>query len=630
MKEDLTKFYRSFLHITTFLINKNRLSAAEQSCSFMRAMQPLSLAAKILRRLEVTKPNVHPEDPYDLPDLYEAAQFAVASMPSTFPITAAPAVVQTPGAVVEIKPDPGISALVSTVSELIKVLASQKTATSSDGSTSIKRKRPDGCRYCSALDHFIGQCPRVTEDTQSGKCRRNVNGRVVLPSSAFVPRDIEGKDLHERIDNWHRKNLGQLAAAQLIVEVAHQQLTSAVAALSSSRNYVLSDDERLATLMAEVHAIRTRAAAKCALEAKDGQDEPEHTIPPTACAVPQPAAPHAAVPNPVPSQPPSHPFAGAHDAAYAPPKTRNIGAPAPKPTAYKNTLPIYSQQDAANIFKKILKGAVPDITTEELLSIAPEVCSYMREVTTYHCLPAKNTKPTDEPAAQLLHSTSDAAPFPDSYPALDAELQQQRSDEAVFAATLDSLPAAYAQAANGSQENLPDDAIIIPDPYAIFYSSGTVPDDLIVSLESSAIHSILPIIDNCQQIECIVDSGSQINAMSEAVCHELALLYDPHVILQMQSANGTVTPSLGLARNVPFRVGDITLCLQVHIVRNPAYDVLLGHPFEVLTQSVVRNFANEDQTITICDPNTGKLTTVPTVPRGPPCSRPQGFPNSRI
>ena len=55
--------------------------------------------------------------------------------------------------------------------------------------------------------------------------------------------------------------------------------------------------------------------------------------------------------------------------------------------------------------------------------------------------------------------------------------------------------------------------------------------------------------------------------------------------------------------------------LQVHVISLPAYDVLLGRPFDVLTESVVRNFANEDQTITIQDPNTGRRVTVPTRPR---------------
>ena len=96
------------------------------------------------------------------------------------------------------------------------------------------------------------------------------------------------------------------------------------------------------------------------------------------------------------------------------------------------------------------------------------------------------------------------------------------------------------------------------------------------------------------------------------------LVYDPMVVLHMQSANREVDPSLGLARNVLMRIGDITLYVQIHIIRSPAYDILLRRPFDVLTESVVRNFANEDQTITIFDPNTGRRATVPTSPRGRP------------
>ena len=74
----------------------------------------------------------------------------------------------------------------------------------------------------------------------------------------------------------------------------------------------------------------------------------------------------------------------------------------------------------------------------------------------------------------------------------------------------------------------------------------------------------------------------------------------------MQSANGEVDRSLGLVRNVPIQIGDITLYVQIHVICNPAYDILLGRPFDILTESVVRNFANEDQTITIRNPNSSR------------------------
>ena len=84
----------------------------------------------------------------------------------------------------------------------------------------------------------------------------------------------------------------------------------------------------------------------------------------------------------------------------------------------------------------------------------------------------------------------------------------------------------------------------------------------------------------------------------------------------MQSANGALDMSLGLARNVPFKIGPVTFYMQAHVIDSTAYDVLLGRPFDVLTESVIRNFKNEDQTITIHDPNSGKHITVPTLARG--------------
>ncbi|ETW85607.1 hypothetical protein HETIRDRAFT_43873, partial [Heterobasidion irregulare TC 32-1] len=57
------------------------------------------------------------------------------------------------------------------------------------------------------------------------------------------------------------------------------------------------------------------------------------------------------------------------------------------------------------------------------------------------------------------------------------------------------------------------------------------------------------------------DLGSQVIAMSEGICNKLALIYDPEIVLNMQSANGKIDRSLGLACNLLFLIGDITLYL---------------------------------------------------------------------
>jgi hypothetical protein len=174
-----------------------------------------------------------------------------------------------------------------------------------------------------------------------------------------------------------------------------------------------------------------------------------------------------------------------------------------------------------------------------------------------------------------------------------------------------------------SVNHLPLDAAIADDQYEEYYRTlppGQKPDEskLHVAKESYALRAVVPLVNNHLKVQSILDPGCQIVAMSEDVCHELALAYDPSIVLHMESANGSVDPSLGLARNVPFLIGPITVYLQVHVIRSPAYDILLGRPFDVLTESIVRNFKNEDQTITVHDPNSGRVATIPTVGRGPP------------
>jgi hypothetical protein len=137
---------------------------------------------------------------------------------------------------------------------------------------------------------------------------------------------------------------------------------------------------------------------------------------------------------------------------------------------------------------------------------------------------------------------------------------------------------------------------IILDHYETYLQSlcpGQQHFELTVAKESHVLHSILMHVNNQIDIECVVDPGSQIIAMSEAVCHHLALTYDPSRILNMQSANGEVYQSLGLVRNVPCRIGNIMLFLQMHVIREPTYDILLERPFDVLVESIVKNFPNE-------------------------------------
>ncbi|KAI9059924.1 hypothetical protein FKP32DRAFT_1679458 [Trametes sanguinea] len=289
-------------------------------------------------------------------------------------------------------------------------------------------------------------------------------------------------------------------------------------------------------------------------------------------------APRAPTPMPTSGrsekgQEPEHPFAKAQDATYAPPTVRNFGAPPPKPkepereAAYRTQAPVHDIKFVEEIFARSMKTPVITLSPEELLSIAPEVR-------------AKYQVPDEDDTAgaeQFLASVS------------------------------------------CSGEPLEPGAYVLPDPYEVYLrdvAPDREPSPLNVAKESDALRSIVGLVDNKEYVEAIVDPGCMVIAMSENVCHALGMWYDPSIQLHMISANGEVDKSLGLVHNVPFCVADIVLYLQVHVIRNAAYDMLLGRPFDMLTKSVVKNFENEDQTITIRCPNTGQVATIPTIARG--------------
>jgi len=124
------------------------------------------------------------------------------------------------------------------------------------------------------------------------------------------------------------------------------------------------------------------------------------------------------------------------------------------------------------------------------------------------------------------------------------------------------------------------------------------------------------LVNDVREEEALLDSGSQIVSMSRTSAIDCKVTWDPDVTINMQSANGQISRTCGLAKNVPFSFGEVTVYLQVHVVDNPPYKILLGRPFDVLTESRITNSAEGTQMIVITDPNTKHRATLPTYAKG--------------
>ncbi|KAG6898944.1 hypothetical protein C0995_007669, partial [Termitomyces sp. Mi166 len=156
------------------------------------------------------------------------------------------------------------------------------------------------------------------------------------------------------------------------------------------------------------------------------------------------------------------------------------------------------------------------------------------------------------------------------------------------------------------------------DPVEAFYSHWPLEHhaSLCIAKDTDSLRAIMAVINGKEEVECIVDSGSQIVSMSEEIAHHLGLVYDPTVVFNMQSTNGAIDQSRGLARNVPCTIAGLTIYLQVHVISQPAYDILLGKPFNVLTHSIVRTLSTNETVIMITNPNGGDSHTIATFERG--------------
>ncbi|KAG6855358.1 hypothetical protein C0995_016727 [Termitomyces sp. Mi166 len=83
------------------------------------------------------------------------------------------------------------------------------------------------------------------------------------------------------------------------------------------------------------------------------------------------------------------------------------------------------------------------------------------------------------------------------------------------------------------------------DPVEAFYNHWPPEHraSLCIAKDTDSLRAIMAVIDGKEEVECIVDSGLQIVSMSEEIAHHLGLVYDPMVVLNMQSANGAIDQS---------------------------------------------------------------------------------------
>jgi hypothetical protein len=355
--------------------------------------------------------------------------------------------------------------------------------------------------------------------------------------------------LRDSVDEWHRRNLNQLVTGTLSSNTTLFSVAVPKSSTYTNSNrivptprieteqnpiYHLSAQDHIAALESEIFAI---------------------------CIQPD------NLPSRVPIQAmPEHLFHNAWDTTHIPhkaPKPSKELPPVPKKSdiAYR-TLPAIHNPDIAETVYNWALDANFTLLYHKLLSLSPKVQSQVCNAVSSKHVPTKDNvkvvrantnivqdEPLSEEELSYLYADEELVPFKEEHRSLILTFTNRTS--------VKTQP--------------PNNTIIIDDPIDCYYcglAPGEAPkyDCLIIVKESSALRLIIPLIDNNMKVESILDPGCQIIAMSEDCCHELGLPFNPTIVVNMQSANGIIDPSLGLSQNVPFLIGPLTFHMQVHII----------------------------------------------------------------
>lgn len=226
---------------------------------------------------------------------------------------------------------------------------------------------------------------------------------------------------------------------------------------------------------------------------------------------------------------------------------------------YRYTMPIEDPTDIQKVLQQAMEGTVT-LTNKELFSIAPEVWKQAKDQLTAHCIPTSS--------ANTFASAEDEHEDNDNYPPTVLNHEQ------------------------------------IPSP-ATHVVANSIEDLRTIPLE----------LDGKMTVNAILDEGSQIITLRQDIWQKIgAPLFSAEAMI-MESANASRESTLRLLCDLPVQIGQGVFYLQVQVVRNAPYEMLLGRPFLTLTEASTQHCANGDSQITLIDPNTRLTFTIPTRPR---------------
>ncbi|KAJ3764979.1 hypothetical protein FB446DRAFT_510601 [Lentinula raphanica] len=611
---DLNEFHREFAVVAKALGDQGVMSGNPIAKHYVSAL-PDHVRWRIDQALLTFFPDQNPNQAYTISQLRKVATRLLAdtSAPAGFENFRVGDLSKVPGSVVQrpsspkIKTEPPedeplLSQQLAVLTQMVTDLKNEvreRPPPSRDGRSSKSNK---GCAWDRCPAKSLKECADLADWVAKGKVEQNERGYVRLRSGESLPRDERFQKglVKERFEKYFNENPTartwildippepysppERAGIEVRQHTAYSlQGYQGPSMLATAAAYALqseTDPGESALVRDLIFKMETRRMAKDRTEARPSSTSTQNSPPTDApkanhrkSAIANDPEPSVPIPQRIvaPTKPPK-PIIGKLPDTYVSPQERNLGAtPKEDRKSYRYRAPIETEQAMERVLETGMQSLV-SIRQDDLLAIAPDYRQKVKEAIT------------------SKRVGLDGALLEDTGLLEDVNL-------------LD---------AGGGRK--------AEQPFSVYFNDfgpAEEGDEYFVAKETHPIRGVNAIIGE-RAAHCVLDGGCSLVAASLAACNALGLAFDPGRKINLQSANETTNWSLGLAKDVPFRFGEVLAFLQVQVVDTPAYDFLLGRPFEVLMQATYKNFHSGDQHITLVDPNSSKVVTIPTLPREPP------------
>ncbi|KAG6859243.1 hypothetical protein C0995_010479 [Termitomyces sp. Mi166 len=232
-----SQYHREFQKIVKWLADNGKMEQSSEKEKFQHGI-PSTLWVKIAQRLEILYPLHHPNNPYEVEEMFNAGDWylkgnttAMASvlptghqggiLPALLPqSTTAPVntkTTDTSGA------DSGyVKRELSQIISNSLVQALERLTKPSGTNTGRPLLPKDLCHFCRQIGHTMvkGRCLELENYIHAGKCRKNRDNKVVLPSGSYIPQYPEKLYYKDRLEEWHCLNPGNLATGNLSTNAA--------------------------------------------------------------------------------------------------------------------------------------------------------------------------------------------------------------------------------------------------------------------------------------------------------------------------------------------------------------------------------------------------------------------------